>query len=151
MFGWPQWIQRNIRGSCLQHAEDRNQHLGRSTYQNADSILRAHAGVLQTVSQKLRARVQLAVAKIPLTGNYCKFRRVISRLLFDQLVQAPLWRRGDRVVPFVENLIRFAGRDQANLTEGRSRNFGKLQQNVCLLYTSPSPRDKRQSRMPSSA
>ena len=26
-----------------------------------------------------------------------------------------------------------------------------LQCNVCLLYTSPSPRDKRQSRMPSSA
>ena len=25
------------------------------------------------------------------------------------------------------------------------------QYNVCLLYTSPSPRDKRQSRMPSSA
>ena len=28
-------------------------------------------------------------------------------------------------------------------------NFGLI--NVCLLYTSPSPRDKRQSRMPSSA
>ena len=26
-----------------------------------------------------------------------------------------------------------------------------LKLNVCLLYTSPSPRDKRQSRMPSSA
>ena len=26
-----------------------------------------------------------------------------------------------------------------------------LQNNICLLYTSPSPRDKRQSRMPSSA
>ena len=26
-----------------------------------------------------------------------------------------------------------------------------IQINVCLLYTSPSPRDKRQSRMPSSA
>ena len=25
------------------------------------------------------------------------------------------------------------------------------QNNICLLYTSPSPRDKRQSRMPSSA
>ena len=25
------------------------------------------------------------------------------------------------------------------------------QGNICLLYTSPSPRDKRQSRMPSSA
>ena len=30
-------------------------------------------------------------------------------------------------------------------------NTGKQVINVCLLYTSPSPRDKRQSRMPSSA
>ena len=28
---------------------------------------------------------------------------------------------------------------------------GISQSNICLLYTSPSPRDKRQSRMPSSA
>ena len=26
-----------------------------------------------------------------------------------------------------------------------------IDKNICLLYTSPSPRDKRQSRMPSSA
>ena len=31
------------------------------------------------------------------------------------------------------------------------RKFGMLFQSACLLYTSPSPRDKRQSRMPSSA
>ena len=29
--------------------------------------------------------------------------------------------------------------------------FGKGKEKHCLLYTSPSPRDKRQSRMPSSA
>ena len=29
--------------------------------------------------------------------------------------------------------------------------FANNENNVCLLYTSPSPRDKRQSRMPSSA
>ena len=29
--------------------------------------------------------------------------------------------------------------------------FKDAQGNICLLYTSPSPRDKRQSRMPSSA
>ena len=29
--------------------------------------------------------------------------------------------------------------------------FGRGYINICLLYTSPSPRDKRQSRMPSSA
>ena len=28
---------------------------------------------------------------------------------------------------------------------------GLTSNNICLLYTSPSPRDKRQSRMPSSA
>ena len=31
--------------------------------------------------------------------------------------------------------------------KGKKKRFGY----VCLLYTSPSPRDKRQSRMPSSA
>ena len=39
------------------------------------------------------------------------------------------------------------------MTDGkgdRSKRPGD-QQNICLLYTSPSPRDKRQSRMPSSA
>ena len=32
-------------------------------------------------------------------------------------------------------------------------NLGEIMElaNACLLYTSPSPRDKRQSRMPSSA
>ena len=30
-------------------------------------------------------------------------------------------------------------------------HFGVRQRNVCLLYTSPSPRDQRGSRMPSSA
>ena len=29
--------------------------------------------------------------------------------------------------------------------------YGKHEYGTCLLYTSPSPRDKRQSRMPSSA
>ena len=33
---------------------------------------------------------------------------------------------------------------------GGSHNLSAVEQ-ICLLYTSPSPRDKRQSRMPSSA
>ena len=35
-----------------------------------------------------------------------------------------------------------------NLVDGTNT---RLDDNICLLYTSPSPRDKRQSRMPSSA
>ena len=34
---------------------------------------------------------------------------------------------------------------------GSNSIYGPEKNNVCLLYTSPSPRDKRQSRMPSSA
>ena len=44
----------------------------------------------------------------------------------------------------------------AKLVEGKVRQPGasalnQRQSQACLLYTSPSPRDKRQSRMPSSA
>ena len=40
-----------------------------------------------------------------------------------------------------------------NLSENfhKAKNFEKIGIEICLLYTSPSPRDKRQSRMPSSA
>ena len=39
-----------------------------------------------------------------------------------------------------------------NFTIGTNKTIGLLGPNgCCLLYTSPSPRDKRQSRMPSSA
>ena len=38
----------------------------------------------------------------------------------------------------------------AYVVDGSDRPFNGLPK-VCLLYTSPSPRDKRQSRMPSSA
>ena len=35
--------------------------------------------------------------------------------------------------------------------DGLAASFASLKDVVCLLYTSPSPRDKRESRMPSSA
>ena len=38
---------------------------------------------------------------------------------------------------------------ETSLVDGT--RVGKEHPRVCLLYTSPSPRDKRQSRMPSSA
>ena len=48
--------------------------------------------------------------------------------------------KAKRLRPLAERLITFAKRGDLH---SRRR--------VCLLYTSPSPRDKRQSRMPSSA
>ena len=41
--------------------------------------------------------------------------------------------------------------EAVELRDGGKRYGGKGVTKACLLYTSPSPRDKRQSRMPSSA
>ena len=41
--------------------------------------------------------------------------------------------------------------DLRNLKEGETINMMQMASVVCLLYTSPSPRDQRGSRMPSSA
>ena len=54
-------------------------------------------------------------------------------------------------------VLRFNGSDQTSIfldgvllnTETSSRSMNN--QNTCLLYTSPSPRDRQKSRMPSSA
>ena len=53
--------------------------------------------------------------------------------------------------------IGFVGYDEIlensdqNIVLLKKTNIGKCRISICLLYTSPSPRDKRQSRMPSSA
>ena len=74
-------------------------------------------------------------------------------------------KRGLNFSGFTSAFMEFVGgkagatvTDSAKFDEERPENLDvsidswtSLQLRVCLLYTSPSPRDKRQSRMPSSA
>ena len=55
--------------------------------------------------------------------------------------------RDIRVYDYVANDQESASREQFE----KALNDDSELQSDCLLYTSPSPRDKRQSRMPSSA
>ena len=58
------------------------------------------------------------------------------------------FNRFDFVIWGVADLIKQIEQAQKEFSED---DFERLRSNICLLYTSPSPRDKRQSRMPSSA
>ena len=53
---------------------------------------------------------------------------------------------GDENMKLVVTVV---GQDRVGIIAGVTRVLADNE--VCLLYTSPSPRDKRQSRMPSSA
>ena len=64
----------------------------------------------------------------------------------------------NRLIDMNERLIEQRGQDQRErelllqiVQNNESHRPVTVQETVCLLYTSPSPRDKRQSRMPSSA
>ena len=55
----------------------------------------------------------------------------------------------DAVSQSIEPIMEFY--KQKGDTERKNTQLDQIIQEPCLLYTSPSPRDKRQSRMPSSA
>ena len=83
-------------------------------------------------------------------SKQCQFgigrRNLMRRLLLGLAVVATTLVPGvasaddTQIADFIQTRL------QAEQQQGRLRGF-----NVCLLYTSPSPRDQRGSRMPSSA
>ena len=65
------------------------------------------------------------------------------------MIQAELSRRGIGFEQWPAEQGLPEGADQATILQAYADAIARVQR--CLLYTSPSPRDKRQSRMPSSA
>ena len=65
----------------------------------------------------------------------------------------------DQTIAGISSELLIPGEDLSDRIEKRMRELFKIKDlrmgfsvyDICLLYTSPSPRDKRQSRMPSSA
>ena len=55
------------------------------------------------------------------------------------------------IILAVAVFVFFVLQNRPALDFGNETYTGKARYIVCLLYTSPSPRDKRQTRMPSSA
>ena len=86
-------------------------------------------------------------------NSYQYFKRDLSWLSFNYRV---LLEAEDDTLPIYER-IKFLSIYSSNLEEfyeirvAEHRGVIMKKNYSCLLYTSPSPRDKRQSRMPSSA
>ena len=67
--------------------------------------------------------------------------------------------KGGRIFAFTALTVVGDGNGKVGFGRGKAREvpmaiqkaMESARRNICLLYTSPSPRDKRQSRMPSSA
>ena len=88
--------------------------------------------------------------------NYAQAAATALNIPADQIFKTLLWRlnTGVQIVAIAaaseainpKALAKIAGAKKAELLEAK-----KAESTTCLLYTSPSPRDKRQSRMPSSA
>ena len=74
--------------------------------------------------------------------------RIFKVVPFDEIEGHP-WDidRIEQVILQIENIAETKGPNSINSVG----ILTTLDRNTCLLYTSPSPRDKRQSRMPSSA
>ena len=103
-----------------------------------DSLKEAQSESTQTMTQ--------LTALLP--GLYKKLKGFKElgdkRILLKQIII--LQDRLQEVSNEVERLKNSSNEETANLNE-----IVEAKEDSCLLYTSPSPRDKRQSRMPSSA
>ena len=98
-------------------------------------------GTSQESSDNIEGRVTANEKKITLLKNIVKLRKqnVDKQLKAEDNQQ----QMGS---PLLESL-----QSIASTVDSIRDTLIKQQDNDCLLYTSPSPRDKRQSRMPSSA
>ena len=101
------------------------------------------------------ADLDIAERRLPQDG---RIRRRYQGRLFDLRVSTLPTRYGEKVcMRLLDSGATHLGLDRliseptalASVREMGSKPFGMLL--VCLLYTSPSPRDRTRSRMPSSA
>ena len=77
-----------------------------------------------------------------------RYSRRVSRAIVEARVSQPISSTG-ALAKIIRDVVPYKKFGQG--IDPATKTFQALRIYVCLLYTSPSPRDKRQSRMPSSA
>ena len=77
----------------------------------------------------------------------------MNKELYEKFdVVKKLFHEADNILDFsLSSLILEGPKEQLDLTENTQPAIFLVGYSICLLYTSPSPRDRTRSRMPSSA
>ena len=88
--------------------------------------------------------MEVLLLKCELTARYERTLSVLTQLAYTAAIDSQKWQL------FVDHASELCGGIGVHLFGHDDMTSAALGV-VCLLYTSPSPRDKRQSRMPSSA
>ena len=109
----------------------------------AECLTRAAREALQ--AERLRATLEWAAARVPFYAARLADR---PRRGLEDLATLPFTRKSDLREHYPFGLFAVPPGELARL-HASSGTKGKP--TVCLLYTSPSPRDRQKSRMPSSA
>ena len=119
-----QRMDRLIAGLLSLSRVEASERLRPTQLVNLKDVIGESIEALTPMIEKSEVRMKLSLPKTSghVTGEYDQLRQVFMNLL--------------------ENAIKY-GKPKGQISVDISE--------VCLLYTSPSPRDKRQSRMPSSA
>ena len=91
-------------------------------------------------------------------GNGMSFNEAINQLMENIKKDYCKWSSHEKMIKEFKEKVRFTrGRKYTKILNGNSvwgfiaNGDGVLKGIPCLLYTSPSPRDRQKSRMPSSA
>ena len=121
-----------------------------SVYGQTVAITGASGGLGRELAQQAAQRgARLAL----MARNETKLSELANELGDDVLVFTGDVTSAENAKKFIEATVeKFGALDQLIANAGQSMwaDFDQIE-DTCLLYTSPSPRDKRQSRMPSSA
>ena len=76
---------------------------------------------------------------------------MLKEILFSTLMAATLLQAHAQKMVVGSCTLKDGGIYTGELVSGKPGGKGRVQYSNCLLYTSPSPRDRTRSRMPSSA
>ena len=147
-------LKRGIEGSKAKHTRIKDYYakVNEPTPQ-IRQVEKPKAGIFETTSHYGDKVVNSVLEQIkPQWESMAELTKEVRTARKEALeARKTLLELQDRVRPYLDAIRPLSFSERVKLQEVMKATSQELQENTCLLYTSPSPRDRTRSRMPSSA